>query len=192
MTIIDELAPGRVLWLRKKRPKKEPIAYEKADGSTVETPVVALPVSTESVSTSAADTAIETTAEGSEEEVKPIVVPVVDSSKERRKVKIHTVAKGESLWGISRLYEVTMDDLLRWNELPNPDAISIGQNIQVKAPIEEASEGRSILIHKVQPKDTVYGISRKYNMTVDEVVDLNGLQNFDLEIGQELKVFEEK
>ena len=189
MSVLDELKPGRVLWLRKKRPKNQPVEFKKADS-----PIKA-PNSTPSTIVKEDSTpAIENNDSGScadtPEEVQPIVVPVVDSSEERRKVKIHTVAKGESLWAISRLYEVKLDDLLRWNELPNPDAISIGQNIQVKAPIAEASEGKNILIHKVQPKDTVYAISRKYNMTVDEVMELNKLNNFDLEIGQELKVFE--
>ena len=188
MSVIDELKPGRVLWLRKKRPKKEPIAYEKVGSSDKTNPTTTptAPVVTANVTNKAVEYSVE---ENTEEEVKAIEVPIVDSSAERRKVKIHTVAKGESLWGISQLYEVTMDDLLRWNDLPDPDAISIGQNIQVKAPIEEASEGKKILIHKVQPKDTVYAISRRYNMTVDEVVELNGLKGFALEIGQELKVF---
>ena len=116
---------------------------------------------------------------------------MVDTKEERlRKVKIHTIAAGETLWSISRLYEVTMDDLLRWNELPDPDAISIGQNIEVKAPIEEASQGKSIVYHQVSPGETVYAISRKYGMTVDEVVDRNSLNGFDLNVGQRLKVYE--
>ena len=167
MSIIDELKPGRVLWMDKTRPSREPIAYHE-----LSKPVIPK----ESVE---------------EKEVSPIVVPVVNSSEERRKVKIHTVAAGESLWGIAKNYGVKPDDLLRWNDLPNPDAINIGQNIQVKAPIEEASVGKNIIKHTVKAGETVYAISRKYNMTVDEVMDLNDLKTFDLSVGQDLKVYQE-
>ncbi len=196
MSIIDELKPGRVLWMNKTRPSNEPIAYHE-----ISTPVITKPVTKPTASTKDIDDKViskesveePVDEEVIEEDVQDIVVPVVDTKEERlRKVKIHTVAAGESLWAIAQLYEVKLDELLRWNELPNPDAISIGQNIQVKAPIEEASAGKNIISHKVQPGETVYAISRKYGMTVDEVVDLNNLNGFDLNVGQELRVYEEE
>lgn len=196
MSIIDDLKPGRVLWMDKTRPSDEPIAYHELSA-----PVITKPVAKPVASTNGVNDALITKEsveepvdeEIIEEEVPDIIVPTVDTKEERlSKVKIHTIAAGETLWSISRLYEVTMDDLLRWNELPEPNAISIGQNIQVKAPIEEASAGKSIINHTVQPGETVYAISRKYGMTVDEVVDLNNLKGFDLNAGQELKVYNEK
>ncbi|WP_462251697.1 lytic transglycosylase domain-containing protein [Ekhidna sp.] len=185
MSIIDELEPGRVLWMDKTRPSSEPIAYHELTA-----PVITKPVSKPVAST---DTIEETSSiEESSEEVKSIEVPEVDTKEERlRKVKIHTVASGESLWSIAQLYEVKLEDLLRWNELPDPDALKIGQNIQVKAPIEEASAGKTIITHSVQPGETLYAISRKYDMTVDEVMDLNGLKSFNLNAGQNLKVYGE-
>ena len=185
MSIIDELEEGRLLWMDKTRPAGEPVEYH-----DLTTPAITKPVSKPVASNSTEK--IDTSAEASEEEIKPIEVPVVDTKEERlRKVKIHTVASGESLWSIAQLYEVKMEDLLRWNELPDPDALKIGQNIQVKAPIEEASAGKNIITHTVQPGDTLYAISRKYDMTVDEVMDLNGMKSFDLNAGQNLKVYGE-
>jgi membrane-bound lytic murein transglycosylase D len=197
MSIIDELKPGRVLWMDRTRPSSEPIAYHE-----LSKPVITKPVAKATASTNNVDDAVITKESIDEpideelieeEEVPDIIVPVVDTKEERlNKVKIHTIAAGETLWSISRLYEVEMEDLLRWNHLPEPNAISIGQNIQVKAPIEEASEGKNIINHTVQPGETVYAISRKYGMTVDEVVDLNNLNGFDLNVGQELKVYASK
>ena len=170
MSIIDEVKEGRIMWLSKTRPDDEPIAYHKVQAPTITKPVTK-PVASSDRIISAKEEAMtpeelvnEVSDEGEEieETVAPIVVPVVDSAEERKKVKIHTVAPGETLWSISKLYEMKMDDLLRWNELPNPDAISIGQNILVKAPIQEASAGRDIVLHTVQPGETVYAISRKY------------------------------
>lgn len=190
MSIIDEVKPGRVIWMSKTRPSKEPIAYHTLEEPAITDPKENTRPSTGTITQESSTNLGSSGEHTSTKEVARIVVPKVDTKEERlRKVKIHTVASGESLWAISRLYEVKVDDLLRWNELPNPDAISIGQNIQVKAPIEEASVGKNIITHTVQPGETMYAISRKYDMTVDEVMDLNGMTNFDLNVGQELKVY---
>lgn len=195
MSIIDELKPGRVLWMDQTRPSDEPVAYHKLTSPTITKPTAKATASTSSVEDAVItkeDIEEPVDEEIIDDEVPPIVVPEVDMKEERlRKVKIHTVASGESLWAIAQLYEVKMDDLLRWNELPNPDALKIGQNIQVKAPIEEASAGKHIITHTVQPGETLYAISRKYDMTVDEVMDLNGMSSFDLNVGQDLKVYGE-
>jgi len=42
--------------------------------------------------------------------------------------------------------------------------------------------------HKVVKGDTLYSISKRYNLTVDELKSLNGLSNTDISIGQELQV----
>jgi len=188
MSIIDEVQPGRVLWMNKTRPSDEPIAYHKGWNSEASSPVAS------TKKTSSPSPKIEPSNDGPKEDsegITPIEVPYVDSSAERRKVKIHTVAKGESLWRIAQHYEVKLDDLLRWNDLPDPNAINIGQNIQVKAPIEEASVGKNIVTHIVQPGETLYAISKKYRMTVDEVMDLNSMNDYNLDSGQELKVYGE-
>jgi membrane-bound lytic murein transglycosylase D len=196
MSIIDELRPGRVLWMDKTRPSSEPIAYHELNKPNITKPAARPTASTEDVDDEiiTKESVEEPVSEEIiEEEVPDIIVPVVDTKEERlKKVKIHTIAAGETLWSISQLYEVEMEDLLRWNHLPDPNSISIGQNIQVKAPIEEASAGKKIISHTVAPGETVYAISRKYGMTVDEVVDLNNLNGFALDVGQELKVYDEE
>ncbi len=174
MSIIDELKPGRVLWLKKNRPSDWAIEYHHLEEE--QSTLVAL--------ASSGDERV--TYDDSDE----IIVPVVDSSEELKKVSIHTVAPGESLWGISQKYEVLMEDLLRWNELPNPDALSIGQNIRVKTPVEEVLETKTFSTHQVEAGETLYAISRKYEMTVDELMELNGLNDTNLDVGTTLKVYE--
>ncbi len=174
MSIIDELKPGRVLWLKKTRPSDQEIAYHQVE----EEPQTIVAIA------SSSDERV--TYDDSDE----IIVPVVDSSEELKKVSIHTVAPGESLWAISQKYEVLMEDLLRWNELPNPDALRIGQNVRVKAPVEEVIETKSLSTHRVAAGETLYAISRKYEMTVDELMELNGMTNTNLDVGVTLKVYE--
>ncbi len=160
MNIIDPLEVGRVLWMKKARPADVAIEFHEQK----ETEVIS-------------------------EESDKIIVPRVDSSAELKKIKIHVVAKDESLWSIAKKYDVLMEDLLRWNKLENPHALRIGQNIQVKAPIEEASIGKLIVKHTVRAGETLYAISIKYNMTVDELMELNKKTSTTLGIGELLKVY---
>ena len=48
------------------------------------------------------------------------------------KAKIHTVGSGETLYSISRRYGVSVDDIKRWNNLPNNN-LSSGQKLRVSA-----------------------------------------------------------
>lgn len=44
----------------------------------------------------------------------------------------HVVKSGESLWGIAKRYDVSIEDLRRWNQLKNTDILSPGQRIVVR------------------------------------------------------------
>ncbi|MEQ9404781.1 MAG: LysM peptidoglycan-binding domain-containing protein [Cyclobacteriaceae bacterium] len=177
MSIIDELKTGRVLWLKKTRPSDTEIAYHRTEETQTQDVAVASANTDDRVEYNESD---------------QIEVPVVDSSEELKKVRIHTVAPGESLWAIAQKYDVLMEDLLRWNELENPDALGIGQNVRVKAPVEEVVEDKKLSTYRVEPGDTLYGISRKYNMSVDELMELNKMSHTGLAVGELLRVYDDE
>lgn len=79
----------------------------------------------------------------------------------------HTVAPGNTLWGIQRMYDVTMEDL----ESANPgltETLSEGQKILI--PIGKELQ---TMEYMVKDKETLYGISRKFNTSVEELQKLN-------------------
>ena len=45
--------------------------------------------------------------------------------------KIHTVKKGEGLWDIARQYKVTIEDIVKWNDLQDTK-IKMGQKLKIK------------------------------------------------------------
>ena len=61
-----------------------------------------------------------------------LIIPGV-TPKEAAKVlgKIHVVQSGESLAGVAVQYGVTVDELVTLNNLANPDAIYVGQELIV-------------------------------------------------------------
>ncbi|MCP2042310.1 LysM peptidoglycan-binding domain-containing protein [Pontibacter sp. HSC-36F09] len=113
----------------------------------------------------------------------------------------HIVKQGESLWGISRLYAVTVNDITTWNNLGDAP-IKIGQELIIaepqtvpeeSAPNVEANTEASVAaakteIHTVAAGESLYVLSRRYNVTVNELKAWNNLRSSALSIGQELRV----
>lgn len=54
-----------------------------------------------------------------------------EKSSKKDKFTIHKVKKGEGLWDIARQYKVTVEDLVRWNNLKNTK-VKPGEKIKVK------------------------------------------------------------
>lgn len=108
--------------------------------------------------------------------------------------KKHIVAEKETLFSISRLYNVTVDDLKKWNNLTD-HALSLGQELVIKnppaitAPAASQLESKSAkMIHTVAAKETMFSITRQYGITVEQLREWNGLQTDELKIGQTLFV----
>jgi len=53
----------------------------------------------------------------------------------------------------------------------------------------EVHQKNNYIFHTVGPKETVYSIAKKYNVSADDVISWNQLQDYDLKIGQSLKIY---
>ena len=106
------------------------------------------------------------------------------------KPKYHKVAKGETLGSIARKYGVTVKQLVSWNNLSNPDALKLGQNLKVGTTTSgSTSSSSSSKTHTVAKGDTLGSIARKYGVTVKQLIEWNKLSNPDaLKLDQKLKV----
>lgn len=109
--------------------------------------------------------------------------------------KEHTVLAGETLYGIARQYNLAVMDLANWNNLNIQEGIKPGQVLklsesqQVAEPVTTVKEPREI-VHEVRSTDTLYGIARKYGVTIKELMDWNGKKDFALSVGEKLKIFQ--
>lgn len=95
----------------------------------------------------------------------------------------HVVAKGETVTQIAKKYEVTPFDIYRLN----PDAKNgVQENTTLLIP--KATSGKGV-IHVVGEKETLFGIAKKYNISVADLEAWNKatLQN-GLKKGQEIFV----
>jgi len=100
----------------------------------------------------------------------------------------YMVSPGETIYGISSKYGVSLTDLFDTNpELEN--GLKVGQIINIpynpESMQKEVKPSDNSLVYKVQPGDTYYGIAKKYNTSVDQLLKMN---NMDLKAGQEIVV----
>ena len=109
---------------------------------------------------------------------------------------IHIVDKGETLYGISKLYNLSVEALQKLNNLSGT-SINVGQELKVKksnanqvAVTLEKAEKQPIkqLKHIVEKGETLYSISKKYNTSIETIQNLNNLNDTNLSIGQELVI----
>lgn len=97
----------------------------------------------------------------------------------------YTVDKGDTLWGISNDKNVTVDQLKKWNNL-NSNIITPNQKLTVTGNSEATVETSKT--YTVKSGDTLYGISQKYNITVDQLMAWNNLSSTLIHPGDQFAV----
>lgn len=95
----------------------------------------------------------------------------------------YTVKSGDSLWSISRKFNVTVDELKNANNLSS-NLLSVGQNLIIPGKEAQATSDEYV----VKKGDTLYSIARKYNTSVDNLKSINNITTDSLAIGQIIKL----
>lgn len=121
----------------------------------------------------------------------------------------HIVKSGDTFYSISKKYEISLDSLMAMNKLQSTalnlgDSLIIGKKRMVDktpAPVikivrqeSESIENRKVesqqesgdQFHTVKASETLYSISKLYNIDFKTIKELNGLSSNELDIGQKL------
>ena len=115
-----------------------------------------------------------------------LYIPTEETEKESIQLKnTYEVKKGDSLYQIAKLYNTTVEELKKTNNL-NSNTLSIGQILNL--PNKETEENKNIITYTVQKGDNLYQIGNKYNISTDKIKELNNLTSNLLSIGQILKI----
>lgn len=93
--------------------------------------------------------------------------------------KTHIVEQGETLYALSRKYNIPILPIIIVNKLSTPYNLSIGQKVRIP-------EAR---FHIVGDQDTLYSISRYYGVDMNALVKANRLEApFEIVDGQKLQI----
>lgn len=87
----------------------------------------------------------------------------------------YKVVSGDSLWKISTTFNLTLDQLKRWNGITD-NTIYVGQVLKLTP------------THTVKSGETLWIISKLYNTTVDNLMKINNLNSTVIYVGQILKI----
>ena len=94
----------------------------------------------------------------------------------------YIVKKGDSLWLISKNYNITVDELKKANNLTT-NTLSIGQVLIIPSGKTEPVNQMTYIVKK---GDSLWLIANRYDTTVDKIKNTNNLLSNSLSIGQEL------
>lgn len=127
--------------------------------------------------------------------------------------KYHVVKKGEYLGKIASRYNISLDNLKKWNHLKSI-SVQVGQKLKINQPslasaekdtdiassednnrtqVKNSSHGKDVIkyvYYIVQSGDTLWKIAQKYEgVSVSEIKELNNITNDKgLKVGQKIKV----
>lgn len=94
--------------------------------------------------------------------------------------QVHVLKKDETLYKLSRIYSVSVDEIIKLNNIDNPADLSIGSRILIPGEHETYS---------VEKGDNLYKIARMFGIDARSLAGMNAMKISDtLYVGQSLKV----
>ena len=88
---------------------------------------------------------------------------------------LYTVRRGDTLWGISRKFGTSINSIVALNGIKNPNLIYAGEVFKIPSARSEQA-----VIYTIKRGGTLWGISRKFGTTVENLVKLNSVKNPNL------------
>jgi len=123
---------------------------------------------------------------------------------------VHMVAKGDTIYSISRLYKISQEELMRSNNISDASKLQTGMRLVIpsktspkaESPKTESSKTAGppaviaappanavFFFYTVSKNDTLYSIARSRGVTLQALRDLNGFsKNYVLKTGEKIKI----
>ncbi|MFC4817674.1 NlpC/P60 family protein [Flavobacterium sp. GCM10023249] len=114
----------------------------------------------------------------------------------QEKIK-HIVAGGESVYSIAKKYDVKLADIYQLNPKAKGSVLALKSVLWIPAKnattvetaMAKTETTSKIITHEVLPKETLYGISKKYKVSIEAIKENNSaIGNEGLAIGMKLKI----
>lgn len=104
----------------------------------------------------------------------------------------HTIERGQTVYSIATMYNASVDDIYRLNP-ESRTVIKAGETLKIPQQRLSASGGRTAndryIYHTIQPKETLYALSNKYEIPATEIIRENpGLSVATFSIGKIIRI----
>jgi LysM repeat protein len=178
--------------------EEQPPAAPEATAETTEeaTSEAAPQATTEATAAATAEATPEATAAATAEATAEAAAESAEQAAAAGQERIHVVQAGENLYRIGLQYGVSWAVIAQVNNLPNANAIFVGQQLRIPAdpntggtPTPTPVPLPTQTTYVVQPGDTLARIARSFNVTWQEIAAANNLVNPNrITVGQVLKI----
>lgn len=91
----------------------------------------------------------------------------------------YVIKRGDTLWGISKVFGVSIQNLVDWNNIKNPNLIYAGNILKIYTN-SSWNSGESGIKYVVKKGDCLWNIAIRYGTTVNKLVKDNGIKNPNL------------
>lgn len=125
----------------------------------------------------------------SDSKTKKTKISKVKSTKYKGKIIVHKVKKGETPAKIAKKYGISVEEILKNNRGINPKNIKIGSIIKIPAREKLNAQAEKVdekNIYIVKKGDTLYSISKKYSISIEEIKKLNKISDNNVVAGTQL------
>jgi LysM repeat protein/ABC-type branched-subunit amino acid transport system substrate-binding protein len=104
---------------------------------------------------------------------------------------VHIVARGETLYSLSKAYNVSQKEIAK----ENPEiflGLQVGQALKIPVVDQKPTLADELkdefIYHKVKKGQTLYSLSKKYDVSVDDIIAFNPDSRYGINIGEVLKI----
>jgi len=135
----------------------------------------------------------------------PQDIQLAKAKKDTTRFFYHKVKKGQTLYSLSRRYETTTDTIKKYNPILSKEELKARQTIKIpkkfagrdiqKAKTDTSRELKDdqrkgeYIHHRVQPNETLYSLSKRYNVEVEDILNTNkGIEQDNLQNNQLIRI----
>ena len=104
--------------------------------------------------------------------------------------EMYIVSEGDSLWSISKKYNLEVRDLVRMNSLNENEFLQLGQQLSIgnKNIHRNMESKKRTILYSVKQGDNLYKISELFDVTIKSIEEINNFDEVTLMPGQIIKI----
>ena len=104
--------------------------------------------------------------------------------------EMYIVSEGDTLWSISKKYNLSIRDLARMNSLNENDFLQLGQQLSIgnKNIHRNMESKKRTILYSVKQGDTLFKISELFDVSIRSIEDINDFNQSTLMPGQIIKI----
>ena len=104
--------------------------------------------------------------------------------------EMYIVSEGDTLWSISKKYNLSIYDLARMNSLNENDLLQLGQQLSIgnKNIHRNMESKKRTILYSVKQGDTLFKISELFDVSIKSIEDINDFNQSTLMPGQIIKI----